>query len=105
MHALLLVAFFTCHYPGYINHPCQRQLARTVRYMRQHPNTVVVMVNGDDETGEYLAANGIDPFRISESKQAHSNLILQIRRAPKVKLIAPLKVVSQDPRDYIVGCP
>lgn len=106
MHTLLLLAFFTCHYPGYVNHTCKHELDQTAHYMNRHPNTVVVMVNGDDETGEYLASKGIDPYRISESTQRGGQLILQIRRAPKVKLIAPIRwrgVV--DPREATLGCP
>lgn len=105
MHTLLLLAFFTCHYPGYVNKPCQNELVKTVRYMQAHPNTVVEMVNGDDETGEFLTANGIEASRIGESKQAASTLILKIRRAPRVRLIAPIRPHSNDPRDYTVGCP
>jgi hypothetical protein len=105
MHALLLLAFFTCHYPGYVSKPCQDQLVKTVRYMQAHPNTVVEMVNGDDETGEFLTANGIEASRIGESKQAGGMLILKIRRAPHVKLIVPIRPTSTDPRDATLGCP
>lgn len=105
MHTLLLLAFFTCHYPGYVNHNCKHELNQTARYLKAHPDTVVEMVGGDDETGEYLTGKGIEPNRISESYGRPDTLTLKIRQAPKVKLIAPIRPESTDPRDATLGCP
>lgn len=104
MHTLLLLVFFTCHYPGYVTHDCGKQLDKAARYMKAHPNTIVEIEGGDDETGEYLTDKGIEASRIIEA-QGRDQLIIMIRRAPRVKLIAPIRPHSNDPRDYTVGCP
>jgi hypothetical protein len=55
-----------CKYAGKLTRPCRAALRQTAKELRRQPDATVVMVGGDDSTGEYLVSRGIDPGRISE---------------------------------------
>jgi hypothetical protein len=75
----------TCQYGGKMSSACTAILARAADTLKRNPHTRVIMLGGDDETGEFLTGLGIDAARISEKPSADGTLSLVIVSGRKLK--------------------
>lgn len=70
-----------CQYNGTMTPACELILHNTATRLNADPTLDVVMVGGDDETGEYLTSLGVAPERISE-QPGNGTLILALHEKP-----------------------
>src|SRR5579885_674976 len=87
----------SCKYNGQLSPACESVLKHAARSAKKHLDSTIIMVGGDDETGEYLVSLGIDPARISELPSADGRLSFRLLSVERVVLIDPIRPVHAKP--------